>query len=59
MSTKGETSPFRPSQQSGFNFQKLFDTVFDRIHTLEQSLNAIGYDSKASKKKRKTGQRPR
>lgn len=52
MSTKAEHSPFQPSQEAGFNFSKLFDTLFDRVHTLEQALNAVGYDAKASKKRR-------
>jgi hypothetical protein len=47
-----QNSPFRPSQDSGLDFSKLFDSMFDRIHTLEQVVNAIGYDSKASKKRR-------
>lgn len=47
-----QNSPFRPSQEAGVNTSELIDSLFDRIHTLEQALNAIGYDAKASKKRR-------
>jgi hypothetical protein len=47
-----QNSPFKPSQESGLDVSKLVDTLFDRIYTLEQAVNAIGYDSKASKKRR-------
>ena len=45
-------SPYKPSSQTNVNQGKLLDNIFDRLHTLESALNSVGYDAKASKKRR-------
>lgn len=45
-------SPFRPSQEVGISQSQLLDNIYDRLFTLEQVVNNIGYDAKASKKRR-------
>jgi len=47
-----QNSPFTPSQSNSADFSKLMDSVFNRLFSLEQAVNAIGYSSKASKKRR-------
>lgn len=45
-------SPYQPGNATGVNQDKLVNNIFDRLHALEQAVNAIGYDAKASKKRR-------
>lgn len=46
-----EVSPYRPSQDGFTTDAKLLDNVFDRLHSLEQAVNAIGSDAKTSKRR--------
>lgn len=52
-----ERSPFRPSEGGSIDNKQLIDNIYDRLHTLEQALNSIGYDAKATKKRRFTSKR--
>jgi len=45
-----QNSPFTPSQSDSTDVSKLMDSVFNRLFSLEQAVNAIGYSGKASKK---------
>ncbi len=45
-------SPNHPDVYKSANPDSVINSIFDRLHTLETALNAIGYDAKASKKRR-------
>jgi len=47
-----QNSPFSPSQSNSTDMSSLMDSVFNRLFSLEQAVNAIGYSGKASKKRR-------
>lgn len=44
--------PNRPSNSPSVNEASVLDNVYDRLHALEEIVTAIGYDAKASKKRR-------
>ena len=47
-----QNSPYKPSNEANVSSKDTMNNIFDRLHTLEEYVNAIGYDSKASKKRR-------
>lgn len=47
-----ENSPYKPSQQTSINPSKLIDSLFDRLYTLEQTVNSLGHSNKMTKKRR-------